>query len=122
MTADTINQAEQLLLHLDERIKTLLASRLPREIYRTNFGYRWARINFPRVAAMSCWGGHATDDLTAIRIMDCLFGNNFSNFVVLEPGSLVEGCYLFRDIRRGSFVRSGKASPTFCIDRVKAHD
>jgi len=71
---------------------------------------------------MSCWGGDATDDLTVIRIMDCLFGNNFSNFVVLEPGSLVEGCYLFCDIRRGYFVRSGKALSTFCVDRVKAHD
>ena len=121
MRDGTITQAEQLLSHLDERIKTLLASRLPQQKYRDNFCFRWAKINFPRVAVMSCWGGHATDDLTAIRTTDSLFSNNFSHFVVLDPESYVEGCYLFRDNRRGCFVRSGKASPTLCIDRVKAH-
>jgi len=106
---------------LDDRVKTLLASRLPQERYRTNFCFRWARINFPQVAAISCWGGHATDDLTAIRTTDSLFGTNFSNFVVMDPDSSVEGCYLFRDNRRGCFVRSGKASPTLCVERVKSH-
>jgi len=119
--AATVVQAEQLLCHLDDRVKSLLASRLPKERYRNNFCFRWARINFPRVAAISCWGGHVTNDLTAIRTTDSLFGNNFSNFVVLDPDSSAEGCYLFRDIQRGCFVRSGKASPTLCADRVKSH-
>jgi len=103
--AATVVQAEQLLCHLD----------------RNNFCFRWARINFPRVVAISCWGGHVTNDLTAICTTDSLFGNNFSNFVVLDPDSSAEGCYLFRDIQRGCFVRSGKASPTLCVERVKSH-
>ena len=111
-------QAEQLLCHLDDRVKTLLASRLPQKRYRTNFCFRWARIHFPRVTAISCWGGHATDDLTAIRTTDSLFGNDSSNFVVMDPDSSVERCCLFCNIRRVYFVRSDKASPTLCVERV----
>ena len=87
----TVVQAEQLLCHLHNRVKTFLASRLPQERYKPNFCFRCARIYFPRVAAISCWGGHATDDLTVIHTTDSLLGNDFFNFVVMDPDSSVEG-------------------------------
>ena len=93
-------QAEQLVCHLDGRVKTLLASRLPQERYRTNFCFGWARINFSLVTAISCWCGQATDDLTNISTTDSLFGDDFSNFIVMDSDISVQGCYflvIFKD-------------------------
>ena len=118
--AATVIQAEQLLCHLHNRVKKFLASRLLQERYKNNFCFRCARIYFPRVAAISCWGGHATDDLTVHHTTDSLFGNDFFDFVVMDPDSSIEGCY-FCDIRKGFFIYSGKASPTLCVERVKSH-
>jgi len=110
-TRKVIEQATDLESHLFTRIDGHILSRLKYHKYLDFWCFRWARVQFSRVALISSMAGHVKKDLQVMNEMDCLLTCIWSTFNVVEKESKLEGSYLVFDAVHGRIRRSGKASP-----------
>jgi len=116
-TRQVIEQATDLESHLFTRIDGHILSRLKYHKYLDFWCFRWARVQFSRVALISSMAGHVKKDLQVMNEMDCLLTCIWSTFNVVEKESILEGSYLVFDAVHGRIRRSGKASPVTIATR-----
>ena len=81
-----------------------------------------ASKNMAIVAAVMVLQSHLKDDLSSLDDSDCLLSINAANFIKCSEHPDREGAYLYFDLNRGVFVRSGKVVGRGFVVRDAEHE
>ncbi len=100
-------KADLALKHLNQRFKVFLKKRIPRS-KRTHWVMVISYKNLPVSAAIMALSGHLAKFLQGLNSEDCLLVNDDGCFVLCSKEPDREGAYLYFDLVRHVFIRSGK--------------
>ena len=114
-TADRLDQI------LRQRFKKFLSWRIEEKPNRAHWSMKFARNNLPVVAAVMVLSGHLKTDLECLKDRDSLLITDESCFLKCEKCPDEEGAYLYFDIVRKIFVRSGKVAGRGMVVRGDEH-
>ena len=103
-------KADLLVKLLRSRLKVHLKRRIKQKSKRSHWSMRLAYNNMSVVAALMILQGHVKMDVGSLNEHDSLLAIDIRQFVACEDCPNREGAYLYFDLNRGVFVRSGKVS------------
>ena len=115
-TADTTTEVtttekekgDLLLIKLRERFKAHVKDRVKQAVKRNHWILKFAYKNLPIIAAAMILSKHLKLDLQCLGESECLLSSNANQFIPCLAFPRREGAYLYFDINRGVFIRSGK--------------
>ena len=113
--------ADKLSKTLRQRFKSFLKHRIKKRTRRSHWSMEFARNNLPVVAAVMALSGHLKSDLDCLNERDSLLDTDPSLFAKCEEYPDREGAYLYFDMVRKIFVRSGKVGGRGFISRHDEH-
>ena len=102
--------ANRLVAILRSRFKVFLKRRIKQKSRRNHWSMNFAFRNLPVVAAILVLSGHVKSDLECLNETDSLLVTDSSCFVKCGDWPNGEGAYLYFDMVRLVFVRSGKVA------------
>ena len=102
------SKADHLVKILSRRFKSFLKRKIPNQHKREHWSMELAYDNLPVDACLMAMSGHLPIDLDFFNDADCLLNNDESCFVRCEEHPDREGGYLYFDLIRKVFIRSGK--------------
>ena len=113
--------ANRLALILCHRFRMFLKLRIPHKGKRDHWCMHFAFNNLPVVAALIVLSGHAKPDLECLNERDSLLLTDVGAYTKCEDCPECEGAYLYFDVIRGVFVRSGKVAGRGFLERIQEH-
>ena len=108
VSEELASKADLLLRMLNHRFRIFLMERVPVKSKRAHWTMEFAYNNMPVNAAVMVLSGHLPMALECLSESDCLLVNDDSCFVRCSTCPGREGAYLYFDLVRRVFVRSGK--------------
>ena len=106
---------------LQFRFKLLLKERIRQKARRDHWMMHFAFNNIPVVAAVMVLSGHLKSDLDCLNERDSLLITDTGCFVKCAQNPDHEGAYLYFDMVRRVFVRSGKVAGRGFVARDDKH-
>jgi len=105
----TEKEKEDLLLtKFCEQFKVHLKNRVKQAVKKNHWVLRFAFKNLPIIAAPMILAKHLKLDLKCLGESECLLSRNSNQFIPCLAFPRREGAYLYFDVNRGVFIRSGK--------------
>jgi hypothetical protein len=101
-------KADLLLTKLCERFKVHVNNRVKQAVKKNHWILKFAFKNLPIIAATMILSKHLKLDLKCLGESECLLSSNSNQFIPCLAFPRREGAYLYFDVNRGVFVRSGK--------------
>ena len=101
-------KADLLLTKLCERFKVHVNNRVKQAVKKNHWILRFAFKNLPIIAAMMILSKHLKLDLKCLGESESLLSSNSNQFIPCLAFPRREGAYLYFDVNRGVFIRSGK--------------
>ena len=101
-------KADLLLTKLCERFKVHVKNRVKQAVKKNHWILRFAFKNLPIIAATMILSKHLKLDLNCLGESECLLSSNANQFIPCLAFPRREGAYLYFDVNRGVFIRSGK--------------
>ena len=108
MSEDLSSKADTLLRIMNQRFRSFLRERVTVKSKRVHWSMEFAYNNLPVSAAVVALSGHLPMALECLTDSDCLLINDIGCYVKCENCPDREGSYLYFDLVRRAFVRSGK--------------
>ena len=102
------SKADHLLKILSKRFKSFLKRKIPHQHKREHWLMDLAYDNLPVDACLMAMSGHLPIDLEFFNDADCLLVNDENCFIRCDERPDREGGYLYFDLIRKVFIRSGK--------------
>ena len=118
---DMKDKADLLAKLLQERYKDHVKKRIKTVSRRTHWSMKLAYKNLAVSAACMVLSNHVKMDLKCLDESACLLAINHNNFLPTAAIQDGEGCYLYFDLNRGVFVRSGKVTRRGFVVRGDEH-
>jgi len=115
------DKADLLVKLLQERYKDYVKKRIKTVSRRTHWSMKLAYKNLAVSAACMVLSNHVKMDLKCLDESACLLAINHNNFLPTTAIQDGEGCYLYFDLNRGVFVRSGKVTRRGFVVRGDEH-
>jgi hypothetical protein len=103
-------KADLLLIKLQERFRRHVIMRISQSTKRTHWSLKVAYRNLSVVAAIMIMLKHVAMDLSCLGESSYLLAPTTAGFIPCEDHSSMnrQGAYLYFDLNRGQFIRSGK--------------
>ena len=120
-TEEMKRTADRLDRILRVRFKIFLKARIRQKSRRNHWSMRFAYNNIPVVAAVMVLSGHLKSDLDCLNERDSLLITDSGCFVKCSETPDQEGAYLYFDMVRRVFVRSGKVAGRGFVSRGDEH-
>ena len=108
VTTTEKEKGDLLLIKLRERFKAHVKDRVKQAAKKNHWILKFAYKNLPIVAAAMILSKHLKLDLQCLGESECLLSSNANQFIPCLAFPRREGAYLYFDINRGVFIRSGK--------------
>ena len=108
MSTTEKEKADLLLTKLCERFKVHVKNRVKQAVKKNHWVLRFAFKNLPIIAATMILSKHLKLDLKCLGKSECLLSSNSNQFIPCLAFPRREGAYLYFDVNRGVFIRSGK--------------
>ena len=108
MIEDPSSKADTLLRIMNQRFRSFLKNRVTVKSKRVHWSMEFAYNNLPVSAAVIALSGHLPMALECLTDSDCLLINDMGCYIKCEDCPDREGAYLYFDLVRRAFVRSGK--------------
>ena len=108
---DVLKQANQLASAMISRLNCFVADRV-HSSRQNHWTLSYTRDNIPPIAAAACLFGHIVDELDTYGCHECLLQSPMDDMFMVALGELgkLEGSYLYYDLKKGKWIRSGKTS------------
>ena len=102
-------KADLLLIKLlCEQFKVHMKNRVKQSAKKNHWILRFAFKNLPIIAVTMILSKHLKLDLKCLDESECLLSSNVNQFIPCLAFPKQEGAYLYFDVNRGVFIRSGK--------------
>ena len=108
VTTTEKEKGDLLLIKLRERFKAHVKDRVKQAAKKNHWILKFAYKNLPIVAAAMILSKHLKLDLKCLGESECLLSSNLNQFIPCLAFPRREGAYLYFDVNRGVFIRSGK--------------
>ena len=108
---ELLSKADELVLALEQRLNCHIGDRV-HPSRQKHWTMDFTRDNLPPMSAAMCLVGHVVGDLDTYSIEDCLLRLPMDAIFRMIDGELseLEGCYLYYDRKKRTWIRSGKTS------------
>jgi len=101
-------KADLLLIKLCERFKVHVKNRVKQAVKKNHWVLRFAFKNLLIITATMILSKHLKLDLKCLGESECLLSRNSNQFIPCLAFPRREGAYLYFDVNRDVFIRSGK--------------
>ena len=108
VTTTEKEKGDLLLIKLRERFKAHVKDRVKQAAKKNHWILRFAFKNLPIIAATIILSKHLKLDLKCLGESECLLSSNSNQFIPCLAFPRREGAYLYFDVNRGVFIRSGE--------------
>ena len=105
------------------RLHEHVVERIPKVEKHDHWCWFFVRNNLHRVSAIMLMMGHIREDLDCTCRRISVLNNTSFSFVPVSTNEMLalEGCYLYKDLSSGQFIRSGKTIGRSFSERHKEH-